>query len=66
MLTVLDVEVLSLLIVPLQLPTLQPKDGPALTWIDAPAVYWPEGQPVELGVEAEGSVPKPVWERVSV
>jgi hypothetical protein len=60
MVTELLVDVLPLLLVPLQLPTFQPEEGLAVSWITAPAVYWPEGQPVELPGKAEGLPPEPV------
>ena len=61
MVAVLVLDALPLLSVPLQLPTLQPEDGVAVRWIDAPAVYWPAVQPAELAGEGEGSPPEPEW-----
>ena len=66
MVAVLEVLVLPLLVVPLQLPTLQPLVGVAEREIESPAWYCPEAQPDALAGEALGSLPEPVCVRDSV
>ena len=61
----LELEVLLLLLVPDQLAICQPVEGEApLRLIEAPAVYWPVGQPVELDGDAVGLLPCPVCSSV--
>ena len=60
------VDVLALLVVPVQLATFEPTAGLAVTLIEAPELYCPVAQPAELVGEATGSLPEPVWLRVSV
>jgi hypothetical protein len=55
---------LASLLVPVQLPTLQPSAGAAVNWIGSAYLYWPAGQPGELAGAATGSLPEPVWDRV--
>jgi hypothetical protein len=56
----LVVDVLELLLVPLQLPTISFVPGWAVRLIVAPGVYWPEEQPGELFGDAVGGLPVPV------
>jgi hypothetical protein len=62
----LAIDVLPSKSVPLQLATRQPVAGLAVRLIDAPAMYWSDGQPVELGGLATGLLPEPVCVRISV
>jgi hypothetical protein len=58
---VLLVDVLELLFVPLQLPTLYPLEGYAVKLINSPAWYCPDNvHPDDFDGLAEGSLPDPL------
>jgi hypothetical protein len=60
------VDVLPLLLVPLQMLTLQPLEGLAVSEIASPAWYCPDEHPDELLGDAVGSLPDPECVCVSV
>ncbi len=66
MTTELVVPVLLSLAVPVQPVTAQPLAGSAVRLMPVPGLYWPAGQPVELGGAAIGLLPWPVCCRLSV
>ena len=57
--------VLASLLVPDQLATCQPLEGVAEREMDSPATYSPAPQPSDFAGVAMGSLPLPVWVRVS-
>ncbi len=64
MLTMLVVDVLPSLSVPLQLATTQPEAGLAVNWINDPVAYCPAGHATEPAGQADGSLPEPACVRV--